>query len=145
MTKPRVILAPSFRQVDEIFDDRSLERLHDLSTVVWGRDEPMPTDHFLDEVPNASAVVFGTWTFGDALEQAGPDVKAVLEVAGGHHHPELDYPLALGRGFHVGSCAPAFAGRLQLRRVELRRVDGLARHIERPAASIERVIADPVR
>ena len=109
MSKPRVILAPHFRRIDEIFDHRSLQRLDDLSTIVWGRDDPMPVERFTEEIGHASAVVFGTWAFADALQHAGPQLAAVLEVAGGHHHPELGYERALGRGLHLGSCAPAFA------------------------------------
>ncbi len=109
MTKPRVILTPHFRGIDEIFDEVSLHRLGEISEVVWGRDEPMPVDAFRSEIRSATAVVFGTWMYGDALAEAGDDLTAVLEVAGGHHHPALGYPLALERGLHVGSCAPAFA------------------------------------
>jgi phosphoglycerate dehydrogenase-like enzyme len=53
-------------------------------------------------------VVFGTWSYGDALRRAGPELKAVLEVAGAHDHHTMDYQLCFDRGIEVASCAHAF-------------------------------------
>jgi phosphoglycerate dehydrogenase-like enzyme len=109
MAKPRVLLAPHFRQMDEIFDRSSVERLHDLAEVVWGVNDPMPEDEFLAALADVDAVVFGTWNCGgDGIRRAGSRLQAVLEVAGGHSHPELDYEYLFGRAIPIGSCAPAF-------------------------------------
>ena len=35
--KPRIIVAPHFRAMDEVFDGPAFERLHSLGEVVWGR------------------------------------------------------------------------------------------------------------
>lgn len=40
--KPKVVVAPDFRRVDEIFDSTTLVRLNHLVDVVWGRDGLMP-------------------------------------------------------------------------------------------------------
>ncbi|MCY4036217.1 MAG: hypothetical protein OXF64_02025, partial [bacterium] len=73
------------------------------------RDEPMPADLFHAEIAHASAVVFGRWRHGPAaLDHAGPELRALLEVAGGHEHEDLDDRRARRRGILVGSCAPAF-------------------------------------
>lgn len=107
--KPRVIVAPDFRSMDEIFDAPTLDRLHDLVDVVWGRDGPMPQAEFGAAMREATAVVFGTWHYGrDAIAAAGPMLRHVFEVSGSHHHPDLNYPVCLERGISVGGCAHAF-------------------------------------
>ncbi|MCY4258298.1 MAG: hypothetical protein OXE04_08500 [bacterium] len=107
--RPRVIIDPEFRTMDEVFRPDDLGRLGDVAEIVWGKDEPMPTDLFRSEIAQASAVVFGRWRYGrDALDHAGPRLRAVLEVAGGHEHEALDDQSATRRGILVGSCAPAF-------------------------------------
>ncbi len=104
----RVIVDPSFRSMDEIFDPTTLARLHAVGEVVWGRDEPMPTERFADQIADADAVVFGGWRHEPVGALPADRLRAVLEVAGGHEHPELGYADCLERGILVGSCAPAF-------------------------------------
>ena len=107
--RPRVIIDPEFRTMDEVFNPDDLKRLADVAEIVWGRDEPMPADLFLTEIAHASAVVFGRWRHGPAaLDHGGPGLRALLEVAGGHEHKDLDDRRARQRGILVGSCAPAF-------------------------------------
>lgn len=109
MAKPRVLLTPHFRRMDEIFDESALQRLHHLADVVWGTDDPIPEDEFRAALGDVDALVFGTWHFGrDGIHQAGSRLQAVLEVAGGHSHPDLDYEYLFDRDVPIGSCAPAF-------------------------------------
>ena len=109
MSRPRILLVPDFRTMDEVFDPRSLERLHRLADTVWGRDGAMPADEFVAQLPEVDAVVFGTWHYGaDTIRHATDRLRAVLEVAGGHNHPDLDYEWLLARSIPIGSCAPAF-------------------------------------
>jgi phosphoglycerate dehydrogenase-like enzyme len=104
-----VIVAPDFRRMDEIFDPPTLDRLHAVADVRWGRDGPMPQADFEAALRDATAVVFGTWHYGRAaIPDAGPSLRHVLEVAGGHEHPEVNYRACLERGLTLGSCAPAF-------------------------------------
>lgn len=107
--KPRIVLVPHFRRMEEIFDSATLGRLHDVAEVVWGRNEPMPQHEFAEALQVADGVVFGTWNYGsDAVAAAGQNLKWIHEVAGSHHHPDLDYATCFERGILVGSCAPAF-------------------------------------
>jgi phosphoglycerate dehydrogenase-like enzyme len=107
--KPKVIVAPDFRRMDEIFDGATLARLNHLVDVVWGRDGPMPQDTFLAALQDATAVVFGTWHYGlDAIPSAGSMLRYVFEVAGGHSHLDLNYAACFERGITVGGCAGAF-------------------------------------
>jgi phosphoglycerate dehydrogenase-like enzyme len=107
--KPRVVVAPDFRAMAEVFDPPTLDRLQDLVEVVWGRDGPMPQEEFDGALADATAVIFGTWHYGrDAIRHAGDGLRYLLEVGGGHHHPDLDYQTCFERGITVGSCAPAF-------------------------------------
>lgn len=107
--KPRVIVAPDFRRMTEIFDAPTLERLDHVAEIVWGRDGPMPRDEFLAALEDATGVVFGTWHYGhDAIAEAGDSLRYIYEVAGGLKHPGLDYAACFERGISVGGCAPAF-------------------------------------
>jgi hypothetical protein len=45
-SKPKIIVAPSFRKIDEIFDSETLQRLGNLGEIVWGQDGPMPQNDF---------------------------------------------------------------------------------------------------
>lgn len=83
--KPRVVVAPDFRSMEEIFADPTLERLHD-----------------------ATPVVFGNWhESSDTPRRAGASLRHVFEVAGGHSNRDLDYATCFDRGITVASCAPA--------------------------------------
>jgi phosphoglycerate dehydrogenase-like enzyme len=107
--KPRVIVAPAFRQMSEIFDPISLQRLNELAEVRWGRDGAMPVEEFDVAMQEATAVVFGTWHYGrDSVAAAGPSLRHIFEVAGSFRHPDLNYPACFERDITVGSCAPAF-------------------------------------
>lgn len=106
--KPKVIISPHFRTMDEIFRPEAMSRLSEVAEVVWGIDEPMPQSQFEKALDAAVAVVFGTWRYGDALTRGGPNVRAALEVLGAHDHHGLGYELCLSRGIEVGSAAPAF-------------------------------------
>jgi phosphoglycerate dehydrogenase-like enzyme len=107
--KPKVIVAPDFRRLDEIFDQSTLARLRDLVDVKWGRNGPMPQDAFMEAVQDAWAVVFGTWHYGtDAIPNAGSSLRHVFEVAGGHSHVDVNYAACFERGITVGGCSGAF-------------------------------------
>lgn len=109
MNKARVIIAPHFRHMDEIFEQATLDRLVEFADIVYGQDGPMPQAEFDRAIQTASAVVFGTWSYGrDALRNAGGDLRAIIEVAGGHTHQDLDYVTCLERGIQLGTCAPVF-------------------------------------
>jgi len=69
----------------------------------------MPEDDFLTSLTTVDALVFGSWHYGRrGIHQAGSSLRAVLEVAGGHSHPDLDYLYLFDRDIPIGSCAPAF-------------------------------------
>jgi phosphoglycerate dehydrogenase-like enzyme len=107
--KPRVVLVPDFRRIEEIFDPATSSRLRHVADVVWAHNGPMPQKEFEAALADATAVVFGTWHYGrDAIPDAGPGLRHVFEVAGGHDHPDLNYAACFERGITVGSCAPAF-------------------------------------
>jgi len=105
--RPKVIVDPSFRAMDDIFSADDSKRLTDLIEVVWGRDDPMPLEEFKTALPEAFAVVSAGWRYGDVLDVA-PNLRAILTVSGGWP-PELDYARCFERGIRVLSAAPAFA------------------------------------
>ena len=105
--RPKVILDPSFRRMEEIFHPQDLARLNACCEVVWGRDAPMPDDLIEQERGDAFAVVTTRWRYGDL--QTMPKLRAVLEVGGRHPSPAvLDYAYCRANGIRVLSCAPAF-------------------------------------
>ena len=106
--RPRVIVDPWFRRMDEIFSPACAARLAGVVDVVWGRDEPMPEDAFREALPAALAVVAADWRYGDVLDEAA-SLRAILTVSGGWPR-ELDYDTCFARGIRVLSAAPAFAG-----------------------------------
>lgn len=107
--KPRVIVAPDFRRMTEIFDAPTLDRLDHAAEIVWGRDGPMPRNEFRAALEDATGVVFGTWHYGhDAIAEAGDSLRYIYEVAGGLKHPGLDYATCFERGISVAGCAHAF-------------------------------------
>jgi phosphoglycerate dehydrogenase-like enzyme len=105
--RPKVIVDPSFRTMDDIFSSDQGKRLQEVVEVVWGRDDPMPLDEFAAALPDAFAVVSAGWRYGDVLDSAS-SLRAILTVAGGWP-PELDYARCFDRGIRVLSAAPAFA------------------------------------
>jgi phosphoglycerate dehydrogenase-like enzyme len=105
--RPKVIVDPHFRGMNEIFSGHDASRLEGLVDVVWGRDEPMPLDEFRAALPGALAVVSAGWRYGPVLDDA-EELRAILTVSGGWP-PELDYARCFERGIRVLSAAPAFA------------------------------------
>jgi len=105
--KPMVIVDPHFRRMDEIFSPEDRKRLYETVEVVWGNDEPMPTDAFRRALPQAIAVVCADWRYGDALDIA-ENLRAILTVSGAFPL-ELDYKTCFKRRIRVLSAAPAFA------------------------------------
>ena len=105
--KAKVIVDPSFRQMDEIFSRDDQRRLHELADVIWGRDDPMPAPAFRDALPQADVVICGDWRYGDRLEQARR-LKAIISVSGAFPR-QLDYDACYRQRIRVLSVAPAFA------------------------------------
>jgi phosphoglycerate dehydrogenase-like enzyme len=106
MTRPRVIVDPSFRSMAEIFRPEDATRLSEAVDVVWGRDEEMPLEDFRAALPDAVAVVTGGWRYGDVFDDAR-SLRAIVAVSGGWP-TELDYVRCSERGIRVLSAAPAF-------------------------------------
>lgn len=105
-TKPRVVVDPHFRTMQEIFSPADHARLHALVEVIWGRDEPMPQEQARAALVDASAVVSSGWRYGD-LPDGTANLRAIIDVSGGFPMA-LDYPRCFARGIRVLSAAPAF-------------------------------------
>jgi phosphoglycerate dehydrogenase-like enzyme len=106
--KPPVIVDPHFRRMSEIFTPQDRERLNDLVNVIWGSDDPMPSEVFDQHIREGQAVVCADWRYGQqALEQADR-LRAILTVSGGFPR-NLDYEYCFAKGIRVLSAAPAFA------------------------------------
>jgi len=104
--RPRVIVDPYGRKMQEIFSPDDLARLHEIVTVVWGRDEPMAIEDFHRELEDAIAIVCSGWRYGE-LPDRSPNLRAIIDVSGGFP-PTLDYELCFARGIRVLSAAPGF-------------------------------------
>jgi phosphoglycerate dehydrogenase-like enzyme len=105
-SKPRVVVDPHFRTMQEIFAPADLQRLHAIVEVIWGRDEPMPLDQARAALADAIAVVASGWRYGE-LPDAAASLRAIIDVSGGFPQT-LDYAGCFARGIRVLSAAPAF-------------------------------------
>jgi phosphoglycerate dehydrogenase-like enzyme len=106
ISKPRVVVDPHFRTMQEIFAPADLERLHAIVEVIWGRDEAMPLDQARAALADAIAVVSSGWRYGE-VPDAAASLRAIIDVSGGFPQT-LDYARCFARGIRVLSAAPAF-------------------------------------
>jgi phosphoglycerate dehydrogenase-like enzyme len=105
--RPKVVLDPYGRKLDEIFEPEDLERLQAFADVAWARNDLMPAEEFAAVKEDVFAIITGRWRYGDVA--AMPGLRAILEVGGRHPSPQvLDYATCFARGIRVLSCAPAF-------------------------------------
>ena len=105
--KPKVILDPSFRRLENIFSAEDLSRLQAAADVVWGKDGPMPEAEIEKVRQEVVAIICGSWRHGDVRRY--PKLQAIMEVGGSFPSPkDLDYPACFMNGVRVLSCAPAF-------------------------------------
>ncbi len=104
--KPRVVVDPHFRTVQEIFSPADHARLHAIVEVIWGRDEPMPLDKARAALEDAIAIVSSGWRYGE-LPDGAATLRAIIDVSGGFPIT-LDYPRCFARGIRVLAAAPAF-------------------------------------
>ncbi len=101
----------SSRQLDTIFTQEDLQRLMDTAEVLWGKDEEMPQEAWVQAKKEASILIgIPSYGVGDVDEKAAPHLKAIMEVGGGHpRRGTVDYETCFRRSIRVLSCAPAFA------------------------------------
>jgi phosphoglycerate dehydrogenase-like enzyme len=105
-SKPRVVVDPHFRTMQEIFAPADHARLHAIAEVVWGRDDPMPLDAARAAFEDAIAIVSSGWRYGEVPDGAA-SLRAIIDVSGGFPQT-LDYARCFARGIRVLSAAPAF-------------------------------------
>lgn len=105
--KPKVLLDPHFRRMEQLFTPADLARLHNIADVIWAKDEPMPAEEVDKIKGELFAILTGRWRHGSVND--APGLRAILELGGTHPSPrELDYDTCFARGIRVLSCAPAF-------------------------------------
>src|SRR5260370_18957291 len=105
--KPRVLVDPYPRRMEEIFSPADLVRLHDTVEVVWAHDQQMAGGAAGRALREAIAVVCSGWAYGGALGEARR-LQAIIDVGGGFPST-LDYEFCFTRRIRVLTCAPAFA------------------------------------
>ena len=105
--KPKIILDPSFRRMDNIFSAGDLQRVNAAAEVIWGKDGAMPAAEIEKVRQEIVAIICGSWRHGPVSRF--PQLRAILEVGGSFPSPkDLDYAECFSRGIRVLSCAPAF-------------------------------------
>ncbi len=105
-SKPRVLIDPHGRRMEEIFSPADLVRLHDTVEVVWGRDEAMPVGEALEALADVVAVVCTGWRYGE-LPESTRNLRAIIDVGGGFPRG-LDYDACYTRRIRVLTAAPGF-------------------------------------
>jgi len=107
--KPNILIDPSFRKMEEIFNADDLNRLSAVAEIHWARNERAPAE-FVDAIKAElfAVVAPNNWRYG-SLDDF-PKLRAILDVGGGLPGPKsLDYRACFSRGIRVLTCAPAFA------------------------------------
>jgi len=105
--KPKIILDPAFRRMENILSAGDLNRLRTAADIIWGKDEPMPEAEILKVRQEIVAIICGSWHYGEVKHF--PQLRAILEVSGGFPSPkDLNYAECFLHGIRVLSCAPAF-------------------------------------
>lgn len=106
----KLLLAPNFRTMDQVFWPEDLERLRTLVEIMWGKDGNLGAEEGVRLKHDATFVASGGWSYGGVGESEAPHLRAVFELGGGHWSPAtFDYETAFRRGIRVLSCSPAFA------------------------------------
>lgn len=107
-TKPRVILDPHFRTLDEIFWPEDLKHLHDTAEVIWGKDEPMPQEEFEKAIVDAEVIICCLWRYGNEVLAKAKKLRAIFSVEGAFP-TDLDHEYCFQHNIRVLSIAPTFA------------------------------------
>lgn len=105
--KPKVVVDPHFRKMQEIFSPADLDRLYQTVDVVWGRDEAMPLATAREALADAIALICSGWRYGE-LPRDTQTLRAIIDVSGGFP-TTLDFGSCFARGIRVLSAAPGFA------------------------------------
>jgi phosphoglycerate dehydrogenase-like enzyme len=105
--KAKVLVDPSFRRMEEIFNPQDLARLEAAADVLWARSERAPAEFVEAVKAELFAVVAPDWRYGGL--EGFPRLRAILDVGGRLPSPKtLDYQACFARGIRVLTCAPAF-------------------------------------
>jgi phosphoglycerate dehydrogenase-like enzyme len=106
--KPRVILDPNLRTIDEIFWPEDLAHLHEIAEVIWGKDEPMPQEEFEKAIVDADVVICFFWRYGNEVLAKAKKLRAIFSVEGAFPL-DLDHEYCFQHNIRVLSIAPTFA------------------------------------
>jgi len=107
MSKPKIILAPHWRQMSELFCAADRAALDQMCDVVWGQDAPIPDDVYAAALPEAQVLIAETPVVDAATLAQAQKLKMVVEVSGAFPNT-IDYHACAARGVEVLSCAPGF-------------------------------------
>ncbi len=105
--KPRVLLAPHFRTLDQVFAPDDYARLDGMCELVWARDEPLPKDVLEAELGNINIIVGASVDLSADQIARAKNLQAVIEI-GGTFQQKLDYEACFQNHVRVLSCSPAF-------------------------------------
>jgi phosphoglycerate dehydrogenase-like enzyme len=105
--KPKVLLDPSGRRMEEIFNPEDLIRLASVADIIWAKNERAPEEAINQVKADLFAVVAPGWRYGKLSDF--PQLRAILDVGGGLPSTKnLDYRECFSRCIRVLTCAPAF-------------------------------------
>jgi len=105
--RPLVLLRPDPQQLDRIFDEPDLKRLHAAFRVVELGTTPEDEERLDDLLPEAFAVVGQPDLPAERLSRA-LQLRAIVNVEG-NFFPNVDYPTAFSQGVRVLGCGTAYA------------------------------------
>lgn len=93
--------------MNELFSAHSLERLNNQFSVIWGKNEPIPTDVYNDALASANVIIASAPTITRDTLSLAPNLHTVIEVSGAFPD-SIDYQACWERSIEVLSCSPGF-------------------------------------
>lgn len=104
----RVLLAPHFRTLDQLFSPEDLARVRGVCDLVWAKDDPLPQDVLEDELDRLDVIISASLDLSADQIARAKRLRAVIEI-GGTFQPNLDYAACFQHHVRVLSASPAFA------------------------------------
>lgn len=127
-TKQKILIAPSPRKVNDIFDENDLSRFAALGELVIHDEDTPLSDAQFNDIAADLIIVIGQIDLPQTRLEKAPQLRAIINVEG-NFLPNIDYAYALTKGIRVLNVSPVFAE--PVAEAALGMAIDLARHISK--------------
>ncbi len=105
--KPTLVLDQHFRQIEELFDPASYEKLSQLCHIIGGQNWSLKREVIEDHLQDMAFYVAAHPVINEKELMQATGLKAIVEVAGTFREG-IDYDTCFKRNIEVLSCSPGF-------------------------------------